>query len=404
MTKGIVFEFLDMGQGDSTLVQFPPWDSGEIWVVDHGKKWTVDTPADDALAFLIKRISLICRNKKSARPYIDRLIITHPDGDHWNRLGNLIEGYTGTADSKTKQDLWATLGNWDPGTRLTINKTAVGGAWSVYAKKNKALAELIVQTNGDVEPNSLPRDFYSRPDKPWYGPPAQLCKVYVLSSSLSGGKGSPNPDSIVLLFEFDGRKVILTGDAETKIAETEILKRYELDGEFLKSHALKLGHHGSNGASGQPWLDKVQPAVVFASGDKKWGHPYDGPFKRAQKYLQPLPDFPASVGLHRFCVSQSDATTWVGWLKTFGDLTNDYQNLETKDGACTNLWYVVKDTKKLGEMFRETPPYPRIEKEEKQGLYTGVQWRLQIDPGSAPYVMCTNQWPLLDNQRPNADG
>ncbi len=411
MAKGIAFEFLDVGQGDGTLVQMPPYDSGELWLVDFGKKSSSDVPINDALKFLIQRISLVCKTRKpNARiPWVDRLVITHVDGDHWNRLGNLILGITGTRTAPLETDLWYKWGvdsdghpRWAHNTQLQIGQVVVGGNWNVYKNKDAALAKLIDDAIVEVDPRtgeklrvSLAPNYYNLPAGPPYYE-TNGCKVYVLSSSLRPGKGSPNPDSIVMLFNYDNRNVILTGDAESKIAEPTILKRYENDLNFLRSYALKLGHHGSDSSSSQAWLDQVQPKVAFASGDKKWGHPYSGPFARADKYLAKI-----SMGDHRFCASGAGGvSSWWGYITGLGDLTMDYTNRTTTKGECTNLWYVVKGQTEDGETFEPDPPYRRISKTEKYGLYTGVQWRLEINPGLSPHVQCTPQWPLMPGQQP----
>lgn len=367
MAKGIAFEFLDVGQGDGTLVQLPPWNIGQLWLVDFGKKSSSNVPITDAVTFLVKRITEVCvaRNPRPAVPTLDCLVITHVDGDHWNRLDVLIRGDPNGDGS----NLWQQEG-WPQGTRLHIETLVYGGGWATYEGRNRPLADLVfTSANTKV---SFPRD-YAWPNPLWTIGGAN---IYVLSANRGNG-GDANPDSVVLMFEFANNKVILTGDAESRIVEPAILNNFPPN--FLKSMALKLGHHGSNASSSANWLAAVQPQRVFASGDKRWGHPYCAPFERAKQYLL------TNADLHRFCCSGGEEAEDVE-----GDPT-DYQDHNTKRGAFSNLWYVVKTdpSEKLpgpeddGDIADLTYNY---------GQYFGVQWRLQIDTDGV-YTTSTKAWP-----------
>src|SRR5690348_8014282 len=94
MFTGISFEFMDVGMGDGTLVELPPAESGPNWLVDFGERGSpFKTPASDATLFLVDRITTNCYNRGlKTNPYLDFLVITHPDSDHWNKLDWLIEG------------------------------------------------------------------------------------------------------------------------------------------------------------------------------------------------------------------------------------------------------------------------------------------------------------------------
>jgi len=71
--------------------------------------------------------------------------------------------------------------------------------------------------------------------------------------------------------------LLFTGDAEVK-AENYLI----LWGEKLKADLLKVGHHGSNTSSSQPFLDLVQPKVgiISVGSGNKFGHPSDATIER----------------------------------------------------------------------------------------------------------------------------
>ncbi len=70
----------------------------------------------------------------------------------------------------------------------------------------------------------------------------------------------PNGSSIALLAEFDGRAVLLTGDAypAVLVSSIEALQRERgREGERLKLDAYKLSHHGSANATTAALLDAI---------------------------------------------------------------------------------------------------------------------------------------------------
>lgn len=383
---GVAFEFIDTGMGDCTLVQVSPWDSGPLLLIDFGEKWSPQkNPAVRATQFLVNRISEVCKNKSLASPLLDHLFLTHADGDHWNKMAWLIDGETD--DGTTKQtDLWKTLGGWPTGTKLGLGQLTFGGQWTDYRKKGyTAIADTVwnavasvagkkkVSRLADKDHDTLaggtvtPR--WSYPDGA-----GGTTNVYLLSSNLPNKNSKdPNPKSLVLMIEYlsggKSQKVIIPGDAESRVAEPQLLKNYPPAATtFLQSTGLRLGHHASKTASSAAWLDAVKPKIVFASGDAKWGHPYCEPFERATAYLGRQPD-----------------KHWYACSTTGGE--KDYVNHNTDLQACANLWYVV--TRKKGETLVDDQGFSHI---VKQGWYGGAQWRLQLQPDGTFSLTHTDQW------------
>jgi competence protein ComEC len=376
MPNGIAFQFLDVGMGDCTLIEMPPWDAGDLWLVDFGERGSsFKTPARDALTYLIYQITLTCKARKLKAPKIDYLFLTHSDLDHWNKLDWLIEGKT-----DIESGLWEKAG-WDAGTTCRIGKLIYGGEWSDYSDKNATLAKLIRDTAGGNTMGLADKD-HDAPDnnskvKPRWHYNANNddleVKIYLLGSNRPTKRSSdPNPKSIVLMFEYQDYKVILTGDAEGAVAEPGIIHDYRNVPSFLRCHALKLGHHGSAAASSPAWLAATKPKMVFATGDKRWGHPYCEAITRAEQAGG------LTTGMRR----------WFSCAKTGSGSDNDYRSTNTTTNVCTNLWYVVTTSP------NETLPGPDGKNyTEPLGMYLGVQYRLQINPGDAPLLTVTSQWP-----------
>lgn len=228
MPDGIAFNFLDVGMGDGTLVEMPPCGNGPIVLVDFGENRSrFDIPYKDALKFLVKRINEICYNRV-CDPQIDHLFITHSDKDHWNKLHYLIDSFN---------------------PKLKIKKLTVGGDWEgEYRNINKTIYKKI---NGAVVEGKNSKTILAHSQHDVIGFPSWSyggANIYLLSSNYPR-KNSPdiNNKSLVLMFEYDGRKVILPGDAGKEVEE-EIVGIYDPQNpNFLQSFGLKLGHHGSDG-------------------------------------------------------------------------------------------------------------------------------------------------------------
>ena len=82
---------------------------------------------------------------------------------------------------------------------------------------------------------------------------------------------SENDRSIVLLVVFGKIRLLLTGDLSFK-GEELLLKKYPCR---LRAALLKVGHHGSNYASGLPFLSQVKPglAIISVGAKNRFGHP-----------------------------------------------------------------------------------------------------------------------------------
>jgi beta-lactamase superfamily II metal-dependent hydrolase len=380
MPYGIAFEFLDIGMGDATLVQLPPWESGGLALVDFGEKGSpYKTPARDATKFAIKRISEVWkkRDPKATQPMLDWLFISHADGDHWNKLGWLIEGDM-SDEFVGESDLWHTIGGWPTGTTLKIDTLVYGGSWTGdFEKRNADLAQVILDASDDqfilTDNDYDAEDVMANVTPRWTweaGVPDQETNIYLLSSNLPQRSGADcNPKSLVLLFDYKGFKVILTGDAESKIVEKKLVPRYE-DSKLLLSNVLKLGHHGSAASTSAEFVEAVQPKMIFASGDRRWGHPYCDSINRGSKYV-------TSIGSRWYACSASGSA-------------NDYTNQNTAKNINMNLWYVVTDKPSVTK-----PDVNNVMKTAAYGTYVGAQWRLQVDSDVVPHLTWANEdgWP-----------
>jgi hypothetical protein len=78
-----------------------------------------------------------------------------------------------------------------------------------------------------------------------------------------------NNGSIVLELEYEGTRILFTGDIEEE-AEAELVYAGMIDDIDI----LKVAHHGSSGSSGMQFLEAALPEVaIYSASGTQYGHP-----------------------------------------------------------------------------------------------------------------------------------
>jgi len=231
---------IDVGQGDSLLLCFP---DSKVLLIDGG----------GVLSFGPRRTSRIDIGEDVVSPYlwsrsirkIDAVALTHAHDDHAGGLPAVIENFH-------PSELWA-------------GAMAPSAAWS--AVEQKARAE-----NVKILALSAGRSFdFGGARVEVISPPAG----YVPAD------GPTNNDSLALRITYGQRSLLLTGDMEKS------MERGALAGaEPLRADILKVGHHGSNTSSTDPFLDAVAPvfAVISDGFENTFRHPHPLVLKRLEAH------------------------------------------------------------------------------------------------------------------------
>jgi len=210
---------IDVGQGDSLLISFRDStlmlvDGGGILSFGRKVKPRLDIGEDVVSPYLWSR---------SIRK-IDILALTHAHDDHARGLPAIIENFH-------PSELWT-------------GATPPSEVWSeILAKARTEKVKIIAMRSGTsfdfggthIEVLSPPPDYVPR-DTP------------------------TNNDSLAMRIAYGRRSFLLTGDMERPM-ELRLLA----DGEPLRADVLKVGHHGSNTSSIEPFLDAVSPAFAVIS-------------------------------------------------------------------------------------------------------------------------------------------
>lgn len=218
--------FLDIGQGDATLIQSP---GGKTVLIDGGRDLRTLEHLGTHLPFFQRHIDLV--------------VLTHPDGDHLTSLPEVLRRY----------DVGAVL----------LAGSAKG------SDRYRDFLHEVTTRNIRVIP-SLPGNAIHLGDGAWM-------EMLWPESQAVTAIGEANNASVTLLLHYGASRVLLPGDIE-EAAERELLAT----GADVRAPVLKVPHHGSRTSSSTGFLLAVQPdlAIVSAGADNPYGHPHPDVLQR----------------------------------------------------------------------------------------------------------------------------
>lgn len=212
--KPMEVHFLDVGQGDATLITC----DGHAMLIDAG---------DDTKGTAIQNYL-----KKQKIKSLDYLILTHPDADHIGGAPVII-------------------------TKFEIAKVFV----SNFEKDNSTYRKLIQALDDNNLKSSTPavKSKYS----------LGTAEFTILAPNDT--YETPNDSSIALLLKNGKNSFLFTGDAEAT-AEMDILA----NGIDISADVYKVGHHGSRSSTSQRFFKAVKPdyAVISCGEGNSYGHPH----------------------------------------------------------------------------------------------------------------------------------
>ncbi|MGI6383330.1 MAG: MBL fold metallo-hydrolase [Tissierellaceae bacterium] len=213
--------FIDVGQGDATLIQQINQDNTYNMLIDAGNNGDGE--------YLVEYL------KDQGVETLDYIIGTHPHSDHIGGLDDVIKGFqVGAiimpkvmANTRTFEEVMEAVS--DKG--LSITSPVPGTSYPLGEAEFTILA-----------PNS---DDYA----------------------------SLNDYSIANRLVFGSNSFIFTGDAEA-LSEEEILNNFNK--RDLASDVFKLAHHGSSTSNTEDFLEAINPSygIISCGQDNSYGHPH----------------------------------------------------------------------------------------------------------------------------------
>lgn len=209
--------FLDVGQGDSTLVIF----DGKTILIDAGETEMGDRVVSDLTTLGVTRIDL--------------LVATHPHSDHIGGMQKVLAAFP------VGQVLDAGL----PHTSSTYEHFL-----ATIEQKNIPYRVAEQGQTVDVDP---------------------ALRIFVLSPPEERFGDDPNTNSVVLRISYGTIDFLLAGDMGGEGEDALARSGYPLDAEIQK-----IGHHGSFSSTSPSFLARVRPetAIIMVGKDNPYGHPH----------------------------------------------------------------------------------------------------------------------------------
>lgn len=213
--------FLSVGQAESTVVQAP---DGTVMLIDGGG-YLRDTGRDFGERYLVPALHALGVRR------IDRMVLTHPHPDH-------IGGLPAVAERFAVGEFWSVAGPH---------------AGPEYQRLRAALEHRQTRM----------RYFSGRTVEQVAGLEVRLIAPQTVGDTVG------NEESLVLRLGYGDFSALLMGDAGIQTEQ----RLSDID--RIPVTLLKVGHHGSRSATGEPFLAAVQPslAVISVGRGNRFGLP-----------------------------------------------------------------------------------------------------------------------------------
>lgn len=227
--RNLTIYFVDVGQGDCTLIMTP---YNHSILIDGGGN--ENGKSDDVGEKIVVPFLLNKHVKK-----IDYIVISHFDSDHVGGILTVMKKF------KVKNVIISRQGEDSANYRMFKEIVNRKGINVIIVEKGQRI---------DIE-----KDLFI--DVLW--PEKDLINENIL-----------NNNSIVCKLNYNSFSMLFTGDIEA-IAEEKIVNMYKNDAEKIRATCLKAGHHGSKTSSTEELLNIIKPKYVFIGVgiDNKFNHP-----------------------------------------------------------------------------------------------------------------------------------
>lgn len=232
-SSGLKLTFLDVGQGDSTLVQFP---SRKIMLIDGG-----GTPDD---RFDIGEHVVSPLLWKRGYKKIDYVVLTHAHPDHLNGLKAVARNFR-------VKNFWE----------------------SISPSQNKSYRELKSALGSSAMTRRIFNGFHHREGE------VRVEALHPVDSQ-PYEREVTNEESLVLRISMGEVSFLLAADIGAE-SESEIVRRFP----DLRASVLKSPHHGSRTSSSFSFLEQTRPqfVVISAGRGNVYGVPHPDVLERYEK-------------------------------------------------------------------------------------------------------------------------
>lgn len=212
--------FLSVGHGSAAVLELP---SGKTVLYDAGEFGSSTRAARIITGFIWSR----------GITHIDAVVLSHPDIDHYNALPEVLE------------------------------KCSIGAVYvspMMFEKETSSIKAL----KSALDAAKVPVREIRAGDRLEGG---ENCRLEILHPPQNGVQGNDNANSVVLLVEYRGHRVILPGDLESPGLDRLLAE------EPTHCDVLLAPHHGSQQSNSPRLAAWSRPDWVVLSGDGRWSLP-----------------------------------------------------------------------------------------------------------------------------------
>lgn len=218
--------FLNIGQGDSSLVTLP-----------DGAQILIDGGPDKEVLFQLAEVL------PETDRYIDLIALTHPQMDHFGGLTDVLERY-------------------EVGAFLTTGREGDSKAWEDFKEVliARGIPIIVLEAGDEIRQGES--------------------TIHVLSPNQELLVDEElNESSLVFLVESEKSRSLFTGDAGFPAED------YLLDAFDMNVDILKVGHHGSRFSTSLSFLEETTPEIsVIQVGENRFGHPTQATISRLASF------------------------------------------------------------------------------------------------------------------------
>jgi len=241
----LVVTFIDVGQGDSILIESP---SGQKALIDGGGRQETVSSRSIKKEDPVGKSIIVPFLRKKGIGKLDLVILTHPHDDHVAGLPYVLE--------KIKVDM--VLDSGQP-------HTSRGYYRFLKLIEQKKIPYKLARAGQVVDLGAGVKGYILHPSQPL----------------ISGTASDLNNNSIVIKLDYGKTTFLFMGDAGFEGEDRMLSKGYSLINDVLK-----VGHHGSMTSTSVKLLESVMPkyAVISVGAKNKFGHPTPETLRRLENF------------------------------------------------------------------------------------------------------------------------
>ena len=239
--------FVDVGQGDCTIFEFP---NGDIMIVDSGK-----AKSENALKDYLDKVIFADRDNKE----ITYLIATHSDEDHVGNMKYILDNYV---VKNVYRPVILSKSEAADSAKTTCDTNVYDQfikAANAEQESGEGVVRYVQNASGELLAN--------------YG--------FWIYGPMKTKYSDVNDFCPFIFVEANGIVTLITGDASAGVEDEIIVANYDAFIED-KIDLYQCGHHGSSTSTGDVLLSRfdIDTCIISSGKNNSYGHPHAETIKK----------------------------------------------------------------------------------------------------------------------------